>query len=74
MSDAFTIRELKAAKTRERQHALQARFDPHHIKAQRDEAIEILRKLLRWYARPTRDMARLEADGIEPARELLNTE
>ena len=44
------------------------------LKAQRDEAIRLLRKLLRWYAGPTRDIALLEADVIDPARELLNTE
>ena len=73
MPDA-TWQELKVAAALRRQRALQARHDPHAIKAQRDEAIEILRKLLRWYARPTRDMTQLEADVIEPARELLNTE
>ena len=65
--------DLQAAAL-ERQRALQARHDPHAIKAQRDEAFKILRALLRWYAGWTRDMARLEADVIDPARELLNTE
>ena len=74
MPDAFTIRVLKAAKARERQRALQARHDPHRIKVQRDDAFKLLRKCLRWYAGRTRDIALLEADVIEPARELLNTE
>ena len=44
------------------------------LKAQRDEAFRLLRRLLRWYAGPTRDMTQLEAKVIEPAGELLNTE
>ena len=47
-----------------------AKFDPSVAKAQRDQAF----KVLRWYAGRTRDIALLEADGIEPVRELLNTE
>ena len=47
-----------------------AKFDPSVAKAQRDQAF----KVLRWYAGRARDIALLEADGIEPVRELVNTE
>ena len=71
MSDDATQRALKANAALRRQRALQARHDPHRIKAQRDDAFKLLRKCLRWYASEQRDTERFEAEVIEPARALL---